>query len=115
MKIFRVSVNTERLTNLWIIVSDEVRVVFLNAIVENGDDDALASDPHLPRLLHAHVEPATSVQVPAVRLEEFSAKRRITRVEEYEPHERELGILDVDQVVEDSVGVDDVQLVLGES
>ena len=39
----------------------------------------------------------------------------ITSVKEYEPHERELGILDVDQVVEDSVGVDDVQLVLGES
>ena len=46
---------------------------------------------------------------------QFSAWRRITRVEEYEPHERELGILDVDQVVEDSVGVNDVQLVLGES
>ena len=108
---FRVSVNT----NLWIIVSDEVWVVFLNAIVENGDDDALASDPHLPSLLHAHVEPATSVQVPAVRLEESAWRRITTRVEEYEPHERELGILDVDQVVEDSVGVDDVQLVLGES
>ena len=46
---------------------------------------------------------------------QFSAWRRITRVEEYEPHERELGILDVDQVVEDSVGVNDVQLVLDES
>ena len=67
VEIFRVSLN--RLKNLWVIVSDEVWVVFLNAIVENGDDDALASDPHLPRLLHTHVEPATPVQVPEVRLE----------------------------------------------
>merc|ERR1719237_1847621 len=76
---------------LRVIVGYKIGVVLLDAIVKDGDDDALPGDAHLPRLLHAHVQLTTAVQV---------------------PHEGEPGILNVDQIVKHGVGVNDVQLVL---
>ena len=45
----------------------QVRVGALDAVVEDGDGDALAGDAHLPRALHVHVEAVAAVQVPHLR------------------------------------------------
>ena len=50
--------------DLRVIIGYKIGVVLLDAIVKDGDDDALPSDAHLPRLLHAHVQLPASVQVP---------------------------------------------------
>lgn len=43
------------------VVPDEVRVVFLESVIEDGDDDAPAGDAFRPRALHVHVETVASV------------------------------------------------------
>ena len=37
---------------------------FLHTIIKNGDHDVLASDSHLPCLLHIHVQHSSSVRIP---------------------------------------------------
>ena len=56
---------TSKIRDLRVIIGNKIRVVLLNAIIKDGDDDALAGDAHLPRLLHAHVQLPTAVKVPA--------------------------------------------------
>ena len=50
--------------HLWVIIGYKIGVVFFDAIVKDGDDDALPCDAHLPRLLHAHVQLPASIKVP---------------------------------------------------
>ena len=49
-----------------VIVGLQVRVIGLDAVVEDGDNGALPRDPPTPRRLHVHVEaaPRAVVQVP---------------------------------------------------
>ena len=47
-----------------VVVGDEVGVTSLDAVVQDGDGDALAGEPGQPGLLHVHVQPVAAVEVP---------------------------------------------------
>ena len=48
-------------SDLRVIVGNKIWVVLLDAIVKDCNNNALASDAHLPSFLHAHVQLAATV------------------------------------------------------
>lgn len=50
-----------------VVVGDEVGVVLLDAVIEDGDGHALPGGALQPRLLHVHVHAVATVQVPHLR------------------------------------------------